>query len=583
MADTKHLLYILADVAYAVELVPDEETKGYAIRDYLQVNGEFMNENELLVESLQKLADKVQPHAYELVLPDFLFTNTVVNVDKTGEEEVKKHVLEELVPTLDITKEDYSIQAFMLTELKGSSKAQLSALELSVLNPLRETFNQAEGPSIKNVYPLSWTLKSLISLEPSISVVQMGSHLYLAQHYIGVDQASNAEVENADKLVETIKTLKGSEPSIQTLYLLSSALVEEKLKEGLKETVPLQQLADDSEESEMPSYVKQVVEAGAKTLSIADYKVPVFAMGAAKASSKKAAPASTKKENMPKTDEQSANDQSAATNLPTPTPAGGAADTNENKKETAKEELQFADVPEKTKPTSEEKTEESEADEEVDLSQFSSQAKEEEAEASDTEKESATAPSKPATAKESVMKENEPPQQPEKPAKKVIKNDTGVNSMVRMIFIGLVSFFVTVGIGLGIGLGLLTFTNQGGEPAETTPVAEVSPTAEPSPTPTPAPEIARSEHDVLVVNATTQAGYAGDVADDLEEAGFEGVAAANASGDYEPGRYVLLNEENQALVDLLSKDTGLELEYLTTGKEVEDSAEEYTIVIVLAE
>src|SRR5690606_33239727 len=126
--------------------------------------------------------------------------------------------------------------------------------------------------SIKDVYPLSWTLKSLISLEPSISVVQLGAKLYLAQHYIGVDQANEAEAEDAEKLVETVKTLKGAEPSIQTLYLLGSALVEQKLRDGLKDTVPVQQLADDSVEAEMPSYVKQAVEAGAKSLSVADYK-----------------------------------------------------------------------------------------------------------------------------------------------------------------------------------------------------------------------------------------------------------------------------------------------------------------------
>ncbi|MFH2118293.1 MAG: hypothetical protein ABII10_00960, partial [Candidatus Paceibacterota bacterium] len=197
MADTKHLLYILPDVAYSVELVPSGDSGGYTIRDYLQVNGDFMNENELLENNLKKLIGKLQPQAYDLILPDFLFTNTVINVDKTGEEEVKKYLASELIPSLDISAESHAIQTFVLTELKGSSKAQLSALELSVLEPLRATF--IDGPSIKNIYPLSWTLKSLISLEPSISLVQMGANLYLAQHYIGVDQAISASAEDAEK------------------------------------------------------------------------------------------------------------------------------------------------------------------------------------------------------------------------------------------------------------------------------------------------------------------------------------------------------------------------------------------------
>src|SRR3972149_446494 len=280
MADgVKHFLYLLPDVAYAVELVPNKDGNGYIIRDYLQVNGEFMDDNLILPESMEKLADKLQPQAYDLILPDFLFTNTVVNVEKTGEEAVKRYLDEELVPSLALSAETHGIQSFVLTEHKGTAKVQLSALEYSVLDPVREALNGDHGPSIKNIYPLSWILKSLISLEPSISIVQMGGNLYLAQHYIGVDQANMASAEDAEKLVETVKTLTGAEPSIQTLYLLSSVLVESKLKDGLKATVPLQQLASDSEESEMPSYVKQIIEAGAKTLSVADYKVPVFIMG----------------------------------------------------------------------------------------------------------------------------------------------------------------------------------------------------------------------------------------------------------------------------------------------------------------
>src|SRR3972149_7353151 len=204
MADgVKHFLYLLPDVAYAVELVPNKDGNGYIIRDYLQVNGEFMDDNLILPESMEKLADKLQPQAYDLILPDFLFTNTVVNVDKTGEEEVKRYVNEELMPTLELSKDTHNIQSFILTEHKGSAKVQLSALELSVLDPLREAFNGENGPTIKSVYPLSWTLKSLISLEPSISIVQLGANLYLAQHYIGVDKANNASAEAAENLVET--------------------------------------------------------------------------------------------------------------------------------------------------------------------------------------------------------------------------------------------------------------------------------------------------------------------------------------------------------------------------------------------
>ncbi len=568
MADTsKNFIYLLPDVAYIVELVKAKDSEVFKISDYLQVDGNFMNDNEILEESVKKLSGRIQAKEYELVLPDFLFTNTVVNVDQTGEEAVSKYVMDELVPSLGISVESHDIEAFVLTELKGSAKAQLSALEKSLLEPLTKHF-KAGGPTVNSVYPLSWTLKSLISLEPSISVVQLGAHLYLAQHYIGVDQAINAELEDAEKLVETIKTLKGAEPSIQTLYLLSNAVVEEKLKDGLKETLPLQQLADDGEESEMPSYVKQAIEAGAKTVSVADYTIPVFTIGKAAAAPATAAPAPAK-ETMAK-EEQSATNEAE---LPTPTEVGGEAE------ESAEQELQFADVPETAAPAAAAEVSEPE---EVDLSQFSDQEKavEEEpapAPAAPAVKKSATADKEPA--KEETMET--PETTPVQPAKKVIKNDAGTNSMVRMIFIGLVSFFVTVGIGLGIGLGLLSFTQSGDEaPVEQT--AEVTPTPEATPTPTPTPVIERAEYSVLVVNATTQAGYAGEIADALEEAGFESVDAANARGDYEEGNYILMAEEDQGLIDLLSEDSGLDLVY-SEDKAVEVAAEEYDIVIVLAE
>jgi hypothetical protein len=568
MADIKHLLYILPDVAYAVELMPSGESGNFSIRDYLQVNGDFMDENELIEENLKKLISKLQPQAYDLILPDFLFTNTVVNIEKTGEEEVKKYLQTELIPSLEISDQTHAIQTFVLTEFKGSSKAQLSALELSIMDPLRAVFTQKA--TIKNIYPLSWTLKSLISLEPSISIVQMGANLYLAQHYIGVDQANSASVDDANKLVETVKTLKGAEASIQTLYLLSSALVESKLKEGLKNVLPLQQLANETEGSEMPSYVKQAVEAGAKTLSVADYKIPVFTISAGKMSAASAV-GTAKKEIMSDKTMSDLPEEKAETSLPTPTEVGG----DEPKLEFA-DESQVSPV-ETTAAKPEEASIESVKPEDVDLSQFSSQADEE----TTTE-----------TPAQPIVKESQPKESVETPkknqetvatspalSKPVIKNDRGTNSMVIMIFIGLASFFVTVGIGLGIGLGLLTFTKPG-EEVEPTPVVETTPT--PEVTPTPAPEIKRTDFTVRVVNATAKAGYAGTVAADLEEAGFEDVATGNALGDYETGNYVLLDEEDVALLELLSKDTGLDLTF-ATGKEVEDSATEYKIVIVLAE
>ncbi len=611
MAETsRNFIYLLPDVAYVVELVKVKDSDLFKVRDYLQINGNFMDENDILAESIKKLSTRIQPKDYELVLPDFLFTNTMVNVKETGTEKVLEYVNREIIPDLGISEKTHELKVFVLNEFKGQARVQLSALEKTVLKPLTDVFPESGELKINNVYPLSWVTKSLISLEPSISVVQMGAKLYMAQHYIGIDQANDAEIEDVDKLIESIKTLKGAEPSIQTVYLLANALVESKLGDGLKGTLPVQQLAKDDEESEMPSYIKQVAEAAVKSIDIKEYQIPSFIFSGVDGTAEVIGETLTK-------EKLTTDDVKDEVVLPPPTELGTTANEDltivneeldtepektkeveassnevaETKTEeeptvvastevaTEKETMKIEDkeptkteletVAETTTEVKEKtailKTEDKQTSEvkEVDLRQFMS--------------EETTEPK--AEVKETAVVEKVA----EQSKKQVIKNDTGINNMVKMVFVALVSFFITVGIGLGIGLGFLTFTNnqQANNNAPQTPVAEVSPTAEPTTEPTSEP-IDRTKYSVLVVNATTKAGYAGEIATVLEEAGFEDVTAANAKGDYDEGNFVLANTEEAELLKTLASDTDLTFSFLA-DKEVEDSADKYDFVIVLAE
>ncbi len=115
-----------------------------------------------------------------------------------------------------------------------------------------------------------------------------------------------------------------------------------------------------------------------------------------------------------------------------------------------------------------------------------------------------------------------------------------------------------------------------------------------TPSPTPAEEASDSaeladasavdpeELSILVVNATTRAGYAGTTKDKLDDAEVGTTAAANAKGDYEPGYYVLMSEENPDLLAFLTQTTELDLEFSDEIK-TEDAAGTYDAVIVLAE
>mgnify|MGYP005838099369 CR=1 FL=1 len=560
MLNTHKLLYILPDVAYVAELLPSKKPATFSISSFLQINGNYMDDNEFIAENILKLFKKIDPEEYQLILPDFLFTNTIVNVKEKSDTKIKAHLTEKLLPSLDLSPETHQIDTTILNEHGGETRIQLSALEKSLLEPLQVSAAETKV-KIKTISPLSWSIKSLVSLEPSISVVQIDSMLYIALHYIGVDQANQAKVEQVENIYETIKTLKGAEPSIQTIYLLSNELVEEKLKEHLSDTLPIQQLASkQDEESKMPSYVKKIIESSMRTLSISDYPVPQFELGTApsgakikQTSSKPAAIETVETEekadhdsDLPKP-QKAPEDSATAITIPTTkeeSPTMTAAQKKEDDEiETLLADLQTDDKPEKA-------------------------VLEKKAASS-----SPTTPKKKGAVIAEASTSQKPPQ--------IIKNKDKTKTMLKMVFVTLAVFFTTVAVGIGIGLGVLRLTQPSTNEEPLNPVVATSPSPIPSPTPSPSPvpEIDTTQLSVLVVNATTKAGYAGEIADLLTD--FESVKAGNAKGDYDPGLYVLMNQENSALISEL--ETTTELEYVYQEKDsVEDPKDQYDAVIVLA-
>jgi hypothetical protein len=91
MPTETRLLYILSDLAYIAKLNPTKKIHEFAISDFHQLNGQFLDENSLIEKNIKKLVDKLEPGTYQLILPDFLFTNTMVNVKVKTEEEVKDY------------------------------------------------------------------------------------------------------------------------------------------------------------------------------------------------------------------------------------------------------------------------------------------------------------------------------------------------------------------------------------------------------------------------------------------------------------------------------------------------------------
>lgn len=676
MLNTEKLLYILPDLTYLAELLPGKKENSFTIQSFKQINGNFINENEFISANIQKLFTKIDKEEYSLILPDFLFTNTIVSVDNESEAGALSHVKEKLLPSLDLTDDSHEIQINVLTSFKGKSKVQISAIEKEILAPIRVAAEKSKT-IIKSVSPLSWAIKTIVSLEPSIVVLQIGGNLYSSQHYIGVDQTNNFPVDELSSIVETIKTLKGAEPSIQTIYLASSSLIEEKLKDELGGTIPIQQLATYKEEdSKMPSYVKYIIESCMKTLSISSFPVPKFKLGKAtklevsKVDSEKELPLPEKNsEEISEDDEietksevESESKSTALAELPEPSKVPGGVvmakveDTiimPEDKKDETAIEIKAAETPET--PTAETKNSvtvreitqdgkesiitnepDSESEKSVAVDTNTPETKTSEAleipsaevKVSPTLEEpiaqdsTVTKKEEPSKIDKIVTEENDPSQvnlsqfagtetkselESEKlpksettdtmtedtkkdetkdltnGSKKVIKNSSGVNNMLKMVFITLAVFFITIAIGIGVGLGLLKMSDKNPkEEVASVVVSETEATPEPTATPEPEVEIVKADLSIFIVNATTKAGYAGKIKALLIDGEIADVTAGNSEGNYDEGTdYLLMLKENTQLQKLLEEASGLEFEYSSEIK-IEDPDGDYDAVIVLA-
>lgn len=605
MLNTHKLIYILPDLTYVAELLPTKKEHTFSVQAFRQINGEFMDDNDLIADNIDKLVSKIEPEEYHLVLPDFLFTNTIVEVADTNENKVNQLLKENILPKLGLTKATHDIATSVLTQYNQKSKVQISALEKSVLNPFRLKAID-KGIKIAAVSPLSWTIKSMISLEPSISVIQIGSYLYLAEHYIGVDQTISFNIEETENIAETIKTLKGSEPSIQTVYLLTNQLVENKLKENLSQTLPLQQLSTYAEaEKDLPSYVRQIIETSMKTLSIPDFPVPKFPLGKENVEAAKVAEEETTEtaaeppvrkhevkeieaeKPIEKPVEKPAEKIITEKDLPKPkqpepiVPPPVVAEITTEPFKLLSDEINHEANAGKVEKV--EKTEEKIASPVKELVEIeavalikkplSTEVKETEIKKTEIKEPDLKQFSAQGTTAETVVE----------PTKKIIKNTTDTSHMLKMVFLSVAVLCLTVAVGVGLGLGYLTFFASKNQPIAESPVVLASPSPVPSPIPSPSPVVNIDKtKPILVVNATTTAGKAGKIKKALTDAGFTSVDTGNAKGEYQGGNFILMKAEDSSVTKELSTDSSLTLTF-SNKIAVEDPKEKYQAVIVLAE
>lgn len=632
--DTQKLLYLLPDVAYEAELIPGKKEHTFVVHAFRQINGEFIDDNEFIHANVAKLFTKLKAETYQLILPDFLFTNTIVEIEEKSEAKVKEYIKQTLLPDLTLSSKTHVLKPFILNQYGNKSRIQLSAIEKSLLAPVVKGAKDL-GATITSIVPISWTAKSLISLEPSISVIQLGERGYLALHYIGVDQTHDASIQDIDTLAETIKTLKGAEPSIQTVYLLTNELIEEKIKENLDGIVPVQQLTSAKNESEMPSYVQQAIEAGMKSLSISEYAVPTFSLP----SYSDIEPFLDEQTNTTDTAGQSEIDTSSDIEPITELETSETTKTDEQPDKTAitqevreikeislddeddelhedasnqpktnsteDDEKEF--VKEKEEKELEDKDVEKKVEEKLEENKSFTQSSTSQNPVIDLTKEASNQTSDLNMAAVAAAHISDLPDSSEnaivEKATPIIKNQSAIAPMLNMFFIGLSVFFATIGIGIAVGasiLGINMFAPFGSsnetqliqpvDEIETETIDEMGLSLDelelPNEEPSFEPEPFQAETiSLLIVNATTKAGYAGQIQRSLNTIDFKTVDARNARGEYEPGIYLLVNDSFELtaeLQELLEQELDLTL-IVQTDILVEDSTKTYDAIIVLAE
>ncbi len=635
MLNASKILLILPDVAFAAELLPGKQPNTFSIQTCSQYLSPFIEGTKFNTEKLVKLFQKLEKdEPYALVLPDGLFFNKIVSVSKESDSAIKEELKGTILPSLNLDSETYELITTVLNQHKGETRIQISAQAKTVLGPVRAVAEKT-GISIQSITPISFALKSIISLEPSASAVQLGGSLYIAQHYIGISDCQQVPIADVPKAVEIIKQFKKNEPSTMTVYALTNPLIGSQLKEGLKQIVPLQQMSEVAEGSKLPGAVTTTIESIARSLAITDFPIPLFSLGKA-----------TREELdaliIPETTDADADemDESESTVEPAESEKADVAPDEADKPEKPADEPAAsapADIFDEDKDST--STEENVAERIAELQDA--------VEVSDLPKPSSVGGAAAVAAAATVvadgpaikldalseLKNTATPKpelivgqvkdleddmvdkvgvfgskaestldlraltkaqsSPSTDTVKPVQNKDGGKNMTKMILTTLGVFVVTLAVGVGIGFFLI---NQGKNVETETP--EVTVEATPAPTPeipvasesaeaTSSATLTAAEKaavNVLVVNATSKGGYAGTIRTRVVNGGFTKVTAGNAQGEYtKTGNFVFMKEGSTALRTALESATQLELTEDADLAAAEDAAGTYDVVLVLNE
>lgn len=635
-ASSTNLAFLLPSVAYLLELVPAKGTTNFQVQNVREIRGSFCSDGVWQGENVKKLASKLEAAQYTVALPDTVFQQFVFEVEAGSESEAHKKALRHMREAYEIDDAVTFCHLFLLSTHRGKYTFQLVSLPQKSARLFYDAFS-AQSEHIKAITPLSWLMKAFVSLEPSLTLAQVGQDVSVARHYIGIDRTFSGATTQPTALAEYLKKQKAEDAQLQTLYLVADDETERMVKKELNKVIPIQQLiADDEAVEGLPASVKFLAEQAARTLSLTELKLPLIKVeelehtASASDAPEELETISSSTHSSSEAPEDDASPMSKAS-LPAPTlPKPGAAPAvvpaaavpptlsmaseslTESEPEIKKstpapvlhsESLDLDALPSTPAPTVE-------ADEPDELEEVEDAAPQPSfydkvhtsaqpsafspspAAKAVNEAELATAVSqtlgKPMGAPASAAHSVGTPSNSHPSSKIIIQNSNDASELLKIIGLTVGVIIVTVIAGLGIGYALLSFSLSpqqiAVEPASS-PSASSTPAAQASPSPSPSPSaepIAKDKLQILVVNATTTAGKAGKYKTSLEQAGFKNITVGNAKGKYEAGTYFLMKTESTALEAELEKALSV-TGTVQKGVKTEDAAEQKDVVVVIAE
>lgn len=153
--------------------------------------------------------------------------------------------------------------------------------------------------------------------------------------------------------------------------------------------------------------------------------------------------------------------------------------------------------------------------------------------------------------------------------------ESGGNGRGKYVFL-----ILAVALIMGVVAGGIIVSRRSTSPSETPAsqsAALPSPTEAPEPTPT--PELKREELSVRVLNGSGVSGRAGEVAESLEELGYEGVKTGNADAfDYQE-TVIQLKEDKKMYFEAIKEDLS---EYLVAKEaEVLEEDSQFDLIIIV--